>query len=103
MRGQGFEPEISAETPIPNKKGEAPTSPHCEYAIPIMDLISDSKTWVKSFQFFVEAWDITNIQKYRHRVVSPLFSILIRYLEKWMKKRYYPLNENIFRLTSIST
>ncbi|XP_063680293.1 mitogen-activated protein kinase-binding protein 1-like isoform X3 [Bolinopsis microptera] len=44
MRGQGFEPEISAETPIPNKKGEAPTSPHCEYAIPIMDLISDTKT-----------------------------------------------------------
>ena len=46
MRGQGYEPEISADTPNPNRKEEAPLSPHSEYVIPIMDLLSENKTWV---------------------------------------------------------
>ncbi|KAL5258953.1 hypothetical protein ACHWQZ_G009430 [Mnemiopsis leidyi] len=44
MRGQGYEPEISADTPNPNRKEEAPLSPHSEYVIPIMDLLSENKT-----------------------------------------------------------
>ena len=49
MRGQGYEPEISADTPNPNRKGEVPLSPHSEYVLPIMDLLSGNKPSVYTF------------------------------------------------------